>query len=320
MIVLAGDIGGTSSRFQWCVAEGECSEKQVLRYSSGDFSSFAALLNQVLADTGLERVDVACFGLPGPIDGLRVDLTNLPWRIDAEELVRDLPLTRVLLINDFQAAALGIDQVAADGLLCLHTAEADPEGNRLVVGAGTGFGVAPVCRIGGSHRPQPSEGGHIAFAPANADQVQLLLWFQRRFGYVAYEDLLSGEGLVRIYAFCAERGGDDVPEGLTPAQIPVLAEEGDVVAVSALMFFVSIYGQLVGDLALVWPARGGVYIAGGIGARIVRWMRSPLFTDAYLAKDRMSHLVEKLPVYLVLDDLVGLKGALQLARQAAVAE
>ncbi|WP_282754283.1 glucokinase [Desulfuromonas thiophila] len=318
MLLLAGDVGGTSARFQWlAVGERKTERSAVHSYRSADFASFSDLLAQLLRDCGIDRVDVACFGLPGPVNEAEVTLTNLPWHIRVCLLKARLPLATVTLINDFQAAALGIDELAADALICLHEGRFDPAGNRLVVGAGTGLGVAPVYQRRGRFYPQSSEGGHMAFAPLDEEQERLLHWLHERWRHVSYEDLLSGSGLETLYLYHLRRMGRSEAPVLRAAEVHAAAERGEAAAVAALTCFVNIYGQFVGDAALLWPARAGIYIAGGIGGRIARWMRGSAFTEYFLAKDRMREVVEQMPVYLVTDELIGLKGALLQARRSA---
>ncbi|EAT15286.1 Glucokinase [Desulfuromonas acetoxidans DSM 684] len=317
MILLAGDIGGTTSRFQWLDSETPESQSTLFYYPSKRFSSFTALLTTLLSDSGITQVDVACFGLPGPVQGCQVALTNLPWTIDACELQEQLPLKEISLVNDFQAAALGIDALREEKILCLHPGEFDPAGNRLVVGAGTGLGVAPVYQLEGHFYPQSSEGGHIAFAPVTDEQSRLMDWLHRERSHISYEDLLSGEGLGRLYRFHFQQRNNRQPTLFSAAMIHELAEQGDEVAIAALRMFVNIYGQFIGDVALIWPARAGIYIAGGIAGKIIRWMTPEDFTWYFLAKESMNRVVEKMPVYLVKDELLGLKGAMRSARRLA---
>lgn len=316
MIVLAGDIGGTRARFQFL--DTDTPQTSAARhYRSADFSSFIELLRAFLAESGLKKVDVACFGLPGPVTNAEVTLTNLPWHISAYEVSAQLPITAVHLLNDFQAAALGVDVLSRDEVVCLYAGDYDAGGNRLVVGAGTGLGVAPVYQLAGQFYPQSSEGGHMVFAPVNNQQKDLLAWLNDCWPYVSYEHLLSGTGLETLYQFCSQPYCTLVPSTVSAANVHALAEQGDASAVAALTLFVNIYGQFIGDIALLWPARAGIYIAGGIGAKIVPWMQSAAFTDFFLKKDIMCGVVEKMPVYLVTDELMGLKGALLMAKRMA---
>ncbi len=320
MLLLAGDIGGTTARFQIADSEHETRGGEIFSYASADFSSFSALMCHLLREKNLPELDAACFGLPGPVTNQQVELTNLPWRISVQELKRQIPVKQIRLINDFYAAALGIDQLAEQDICCLYAGKFDPEGNRLVVGAGTGLGVAPVYQLGGRFYPQASEGGHMDFAPLNKEQESLLTWLHSRWDHVSYENILSGSGLETLYRFCQERDDPircttEITARVRAPEVHALARAGDKVAVDAIRLFVNIYGEFVGNVALIWPSRAGIYIAGGIGAKIADWMKSREFVSFFLNKGTMRPLVETMPVYLVMDDMLGLKGAMLMARR-----
>lgn len=321
MLLLGGDIGGTTSRFYLKDTADETRFEGTVSYSSRDFSSFYALLYHLLREHDVAQVDGACFGLPGPIADKEVELTNLPWRISVDEVKRLGPIKQVELINDFYAAALGVDLLTSADYVCVYEGQYDPKGNRLVIGAGTGLGVAPVYQIGGCFYPQPSEGGHMDFAPLNQEQDDLLRWLHSQWDHVSYENILSGSGLETLYRFCAQQKRhsnfnlNDMFTHVSAAQIHELALHGDDVAADAVRLFVNIYGEFVGNAALIWPARAGIYLTGGIGPRIAEWIKSPEFVSFFLNKGTMRPLVEKMPVYLVMDDMMGLKGAMLMAQK-----
>lgn len=325
MLLLAGDIGGTTARFQIVDTEDESRDTGTFSYPSGDFPGFSSLLHHLLRDRNIPELDAACFGVPGPVADQQAELTNLPWRISVQKLKRQIPVKQIRLVNDFYAAALGIDLLTEQDRCCLHAGQFNPQGNRLIVGAGTGLGVAPICQFGGRFYPQASEGGHMDFAPLNQEQEILLQWLHLRRKRVSYENVLSGGGLETLYRFCLERNTHPLHISETTAHVRAseihhMAQTGDKVAVDAIRLFVNIYGAFVGNAALMWPARAGIYIAGGIGAKIIEWMKSPEFVSCFLDKGSMGLLVETMPVYLVVDDMIGLKGAMLMARKLVLKE
>jgi glucokinase len=293
----------------------------VISYPSRDFPSFYVLLRHLLRDQNISHVDGACFGLPGPITDKQVELTNLPWSICVDDIKLQLPISQVELINDFYAAALGVDLLGATDCRCVFEGQYDAGGNRLVIGAGTGLGVAPVYQIGGRFYPQPSEGGHMDFAPLNQEQDDLLRWLHTQWDHVSYENILSGSGLETLYRFCAQQAhhststGAQINTRVRASEVHRLALLGNAVAGKALRLFVNIYGEFVGNAALIWPARAGIYLAGGIAPRIADLMTSREFVSFFLNKGTMRPLVEKMPVYLVMDDMMGLKGAVLMAQR-----
>jgi len=315
MLLLAGDIGGTKS---WLRAvDSEAPEKILAeaKYPSQTFDSLESIIQQFSQTFQFSHFESACFGLPGPVSGRQADLTNLPWHIDADHLQQQCSIDQVELINDFQAAAFGIDGLNPSQYVVLHPGEYDGRGNRLVVGAGTGLGIAPIVRCMDGFWPQPCEGGHMDFAPVNQTQQALLSWFWQVWPHVSYERILSGAGLEALYAFFAGLDPHDHQAWFSAEQVYSFAEQGQQHAVSALDAFVEIYGSYIGNVALLWPSRAGVYIAGGIAGKIKAWMEKSSFLYNLHNKGRMQKLVMSMPIYLVTDPALGLTGAMFRARR-----
>ena len=326
MKVLAGDIGGTKTLLQ--IAEVEGNEIAVLhraRFSSQAYATFESLLGDYLeqAPAALSKdIASACFGIAGPIHSpeqgpCTAKVTNLPWHLDEAQLRGRLAVPRVHLINDFYATASGIDALRDEDLAVLHPGTTLTQGPRLVVGAGTGLGVAQLLWSEGRYRPFPSEGGHIHFAPTDAEQEELLDYMKNHFERVSYERLVSGTGLSNIYSFLVNRhtgSGDEIRPSLLESPDPAAAiteqaQRGDAMAQRTVRLFLSIYGAVVGDLALVSLAYGGIYIAGGIAPKLLSEMRDGTFMQAFLHKGRMAPLVKQMPIQIILNQDVGLLGA-----------
>lgn len=312
--VLAGDVGATKVFLRVLEVE----QRHIVaeyRYASADFSSLSSLVQSFQSEFDFPQLSSACFGLPGPVQGRRAELTNLPWMVDADELETTCQIGRVDIINDFYAAALGVDEVGDDDFITLQKGEFDTAGNRLVVGAGSGLGVAPVKNCNGHFIPQPSEGGHMDFAPNNEQQVEILAWLHQKWSHVSYERLLSGEGLETLYFFYSLEAHGAGQRIMRAAEVHEAALAGEDVALKALATFVEVYGAYVGNAALIWEAKAGIFIAGGIAPKIRDWMERPEFINAFLNKGRMKKIVEKLPVYLVTNEKVGLLGAMKRAME-----
>jgi glucokinase len=165
---------------------------------------------------------------------------------------------------------------------------------------------------GANIRAWSTEGGHVDFAPVDEQQIELLQFLIKRHGHVSYERLLSGDGLVALYEYCSgnECTGD-------AAWVHAQAEAGNATAGRALSLFVSIYGAFVGNMALLFKPQGGIYITGGIAAKIISWMKSDDFMSAYLNKGRMRALAQQTSVYLVINERVGVIGAISEAVKQA---
>ncbi|MDG6773635.1 glucokinase [Thiomicrorhabdus sp. ZW0627] len=358
MLFLAGDIGGTKALLQLIAFRPETSERTLLgqnRYLCQDFDSLESIIQTFLSSLNLSSsfIESACFGLPGPVNGRIVQLTNLPWIVDADQIEQACSIRKVSFINDFHAAALGVPALEPDQVLPLYMPPLQEQGAQckisnhfLVIGAGTGLGVSPVFYDGVHVHPVASEGGHFDFAPISQTQQLLLTWLWQQYEHVSYERVLSGPGLETLYCFfelfdCPTTYSLDDSQNLkknrlentqnnqvglfiaqslkqsgypttpTAAEIYRAAELNDPIAVKALTEFVTIYGAFVGASALFWGASQGVYLAGGIAIKIFDWIRKPYFHQAYIEKGRMSKIVESRPVYLVSDDTLGLRGAMQ---------
>jgi glucokinase len=318
-VVLAGDIGGTKTLLQIAEFGGGTAPRVIReeRYDSRAYDDLTPMLREFLnTDTG-QQPAAACFGVAGPVAAeattQHAKLTNLPWRLDSQNLSDALGIP-ARLINDFQAIGYGIEALEPYDLETLHEAEPREGAPRVVLGAGTGLGVALLFRHDDHYEAYPTEGGHADFAPTGEDQDALLTHLRGIHRRVSYERILSGPGLEAIYRFLLHReGGSQDPlldEPDPPAAISRSALAGeDPRAARALDMFVEMYGTLAGNLALTCLARGGVYVAGGIAAKILPKLREGAFARAYLSKGRMSDLVASMPLRVVTDPKVGLKGA-----------
>ncbi|MEK6551760.1 MAG: glucokinase [Pseudomonadota bacterium] len=326
MQVLAGDIGGTNTRL--CITETDGRHHQTYiecRYASGDHADLAAIVRRFMADVGShirEMPGLACFAVAGAVEvtpaGETARITNLPWVVSSQVLSKEFGFRHVRVINDFQAVGYGIEGLGSGGLAALQEGTAVAGGPRAVLGAGTGLGQTVLVWQGDHYEALPTEGGHVSFAPTSPLQDELLTFLRARHGRVSCERLISGPGLVAIYEFLRSQG--DVTEspavagslraGDPGAAISTAAlEKNDALANAALNLFIEIYGAHAGDLALTIGASGGVYVAGGIAAKILPRLREGIFTRAFNDKGRMRRLTEAMPVSVVTADTVGLIGA-----------
>lgn len=319
MRVLAGDIGGTKVLLQIAEADGRsCRVHAEARYESAQYPDFMLLVEEFLRLTRVHDLRAACFGIAGPVrptaDGEAADVTNLPWRIESGALVRELKIPRVRLINDFQAVGYGIAALGAEDFAVMQQGQRQPRATCALIGAGTGLGQGLLVWANDYYEAVATEGGHADFAPIDEVQMDLLGYLRGRFGRVSYERILSGPGLVNVYGFFLARGIPGAP-GLLQAEDPpaaitkaALAAE-DPAAVETLRLFVRVYGAQCGNLALTCLATGGVYIAGGIAAKLLPALRKGEFVRAFSDKGRMSALLATIPIDVILNPRVGLIGA-----------
>ncbi len=326
MRVLAGDIGGTNARL--AVVEVSDAETRLVHERRFATHAFAALADMVHGfrpelDAPPER---ACFGIAGRVIDGQCHGPNLPWPVNEPELAAAIGVPTTL-VNDFTAVGYGLGRLGVGDLETLQQGKPVEHGVVAVIGAGTGLGEGFLVWDGTRYRAQASEGGHVDFAPADHLEWQLRQSLQPRFGHVSYERVASGPGLVDIYRHLAARG-NTVPEaamvraemrGGDPAAVIVRHAVActDALCVQTLDLFVSVLGAQAGNLALTVLALGGVYVAGGIAPRIVANLKAGPFLVSFRSKGRLSDVVARVPVHVVMNPNVGLFGAAAVAAGVA---
>ena len=326
--LLAGDVGGTNLRLSYFDGGGGALvQGWSAQYRTASFAGIRELIERFLLDAreaGEARpVVAAAFGVAGPVRDGRVVSSQIPWTIDAVTVANALGLGSVRLVNDLFANGLGIPELGPGDFAVLNEGAEELDGNAALISPGTGLGESILVREGAGFRPIPSEGGNASFAPRGPDEIDLLRWLEREVGFVSFERILSGPGLVNLYRF--ERSRVEEPEPAWLAEriaaagdaAPVVAEAAlsgrDGACRRALERFASILGGEAGNLALKGLATGGVFVGGGIPPKILPVLREGGFLDAFRDKGRLGTVLEKMPVKVVLDDRCALLGAARLA-------
>src|SRR5947208_1634172 len=318
-MILAGNIGATRVLLAAYQNEGSQLQCVVQRlYKTQDHSGIAEVLKDFVNTEGVP-VHAACFGVAGPVRAGKSKISNLEWTIDSRELASQLKLGSVGLLNDLEAYAYGVDALASTDFITLSEGAEDSEGNRVVISARTGLGVAGLYWDGFRHHPFACEGGHADFAPRNELEMDLLGYLQKKYGRISCERILSGPGIKNIYDFLRDTKKEDEPQWLReqisgapdpPALISQIAlENKSSICDRTLSIFVSIYGAETGNCALHFMATGGIFIGGSIAAKIVPKMKDPIFMQSFLNKGRMEPLLKEMPVKIVLNDDSGIIGA-----------
>jgi len=321
-MILAGDIGGTRNLLAAFQTEGSKLQLVVEKtYKSQQHEGLQEIISTFVKTEGIP-VHSACFGVAGPVRGGKSKISNLPWTIDSRELAAQLKLGTVGLINDLEAYAYGIDALESKDFVTLSEGlGADAEGNRVVIAARTGLGVAGLYWDGFRHHPFPCEGGHADFAPKSDLEAELAQYLRKKYDHVSCERILSGPGIKNIYDFLRDAGKAKEPGWLQKqmseapdpsALISQLALENKAaICDQALNIFVGVYGSETGNRALNFMATGGVFIGGNIAAKNVPRMQDPIFMNSFLNKGRMSALLADMPVKIVMNDDSGIIGAAQ---------
>ena len=311
-MILAADIGGTKTRLG--LFDGGIHPVAAATVATTDFDRPTDLIATFLEPYRI-RPTRACFGVAGPVVDGNVRQVNLPWIVDAAEFERELALD-VLLVNDIVANARGIGLLPESDFAVVNEGIADPFGVRAVVSAGTGLGEAALWWDGSSYRAAPSEGGSSTFGPTNLLEAELYHFLAAEQGRVTFGHVCSGPGLQNVYRFLAGAG-----EAPSPAAIAAEAEaDPDSIAGAALDLVVSVYGARAGDVVLGHAATGGVYLGGGIAPKILPRILDGRFLESFTDKGRLSWLLERTPVHVVLNPDAALIGAAAVAREAPPAE
>jgi glucokinase len=297
--VLVADIGGTNARFALAtMAGGAVSVGEMHAFRAEDYESI-----RDAADAFLEAVQakprLACFAVAGPITDAVVEFTNSPWVLDIEKTKRQMKLDRLLAINDFEALATSVRQLKPADFLDVKAGEGDASAPILVIGPGTGLGQALIAPGPAGDRVIPTEGGHVAFAPYDDEEIEVLRFIRREHKRVSIERLLSGRGLVNIHrALCAIAGtpraslqADEITRAALTKEFPI--------AVKAVDMFCAVLGSAAGDAVLSTGARGGVFLGGGIIPKIREAFLKSAFVERFLDKGRMRDFVSAVPIKLI---------------------
>ncbi|THD61868.1 glucokinase [Phenylobacterium sp.] len=313
---LVGDVGGTNARFALIDAEGRVRNLHI--YPSANYSS----LNDIIADylertMGRKRVPRAVIAVAGPVVDGEIEFTNLDWQVSEGDLLAQFEFEAVKLINDFAAQALACPMLTGEALKVLGPPRRGPPDCPMVVlGAGTGFGVAGLARSDRGDVAVATEGGHAAFAPSDDLEVEIWSQFRTIHGRVSIERILSGRGLFELYGVMGKLRQME-PHLADEKAVFEAASKGDVLAAEAVDRFCAILGSVAGDLALSFGARGGVFISGGIAPRMVERLAASEFRARFEAKGRLSSYLQQIPTSLVVHPYPAIIGA---ARELSMME
>ncbi|OZB36546.1 MAG: hypothetical protein B7X44_05515 [Halothiobacillus sp. 15-55-196] len=330
-MILAGDIGGTKT----LLALFEEERGRILfqkRFESAIADRFDKLLADFLAEVERsalvkEAINAAGFGIAGPVTGepgsQKVQATNLPWQMDSRTISHQLGGVPVVFANDLVVSGTAAIASKPAYRVALNPSAMETTGHAAVIAAGTGLGEALFYYDGVTHHPMPTEGGHTDFAPNDALESELWAYLRRHHnGHVSYERILCGRGFYHLYGFVRDQGL--APE--SPHMVEKFAQVSDpsalitqqavagsdAISVRACQLFARIYGAEAGNLALKSLPFGGVFVAGAIAGHILPFLQQE-FMRGFLDKGRFSGLLQQIPVWVVSDPELALKGAAVLA-------
>jgi glucokinase len=308
---LIGDIGGTNARFALI----DRASPTIMRFPderTADHATIDDAIDRVLRSAD-RRPRAALLALAGPIAGDAVHLTNCDWIVVPKRLIARFGLAEVILLNDFEALSLSLADLGPSDLDQVGGGAALPERARLVVGPGTGLGAGALIHARGTWIPIPGEGGHVDLGPVSPRDMAIWPHIERS-GRVSAETLLCGPGLVRLYRAVAAANNASASL-VTPADVVAAGFAGsDQSAAEAMHLFGTYLGRFAGDLALVFVALGGVYLAGGISGRIAPALKTGAFREAFVDKFPHRALLERISTAIITKPDAALAGIAAFAR------
>jgi len=310
--ILLGDIGGTNVRFAVLTA-GDLGPIAHLPVSN--YRSLGGAIGDYLERHGDGTPpDAALLGVAGAVERGRGVLVSSQWEIDAGAIHAQYGIKSVHLLNDFEALAYALPHLTQHDVRAIAAGGKPPPGEAMaVLGPGTGLGMAGVVHRGEHITVVPTEGGHATLPGTTPREDAVIAYLRERFGHASAERALSGPGLQNLHAAVAALDGVTVP-ARPAAEITRLALEGSCpVCAAALDMFCAMLGTVAGDLALMFRARGGIYIAGGIGARIVDKLQQSDFLARFKDKGRFRSYLERIPVTVIVNPDSAFRGLKALA-------
>ncbi|MGQ3675022.1 glucokinase [Xanthobacter sp. TB0139] len=309
--VLLADIGGTTTRVARAGRDGALFD---IRLESNDsYGHLSELLLDYLAQTGGERPRMAVLAVAAPVDGEEVRLVNRAWSFSRGQLAEELGLDRLDVENDFVALGHGIPCLKREDLLSLGAWRTPVQGVRLVCGPGTGLGAALLAPRGDGYEVLASEAGHMRFGAVTTDEARLLAHMVRDLGPVAVEHVLSGPGLERLHRILSG-------EELSSRAIIKAAVSGQTSERESCHVFLRVLGRVLGDLALAFEARGGVYVAGGIGRALAPLMMESPLREAFEDHPPFNERLAQVPLHIITHATPGLLGVGEIGRRLLLAQ
>jgi len=311
--VVLADVGGTNVRFA-VLKDGVLGP--IVHLAVAEYERLSdALAAFMVHQPGRSAICNAIFGVAGVVEGGRCVLTNNPWVVDAQELRTRFGFANVCVVNDFEALAWSLPHFTSNDVRKLGGFEVKPNAPMLVLGPGTGLGVAVYapCEQGGL--AMRTEAGHSTMPSGSKREDAIIEMLRNRFGHASAERILSGHGLENLYQAIAVLDSLSVPER-SAAEITKEGLAGHCAASrNAIETFCAMLGEVAGNLALGIGAQGGVFITGGITTYLREYLPQSRFRARFEAKGRMSRYVAAIPVYLILHEDPAFVGLQSLARQ-----
>jgi glucokinase len=310
---LLGDVGGTTARFA-VLMDDILSPIDHLPVSQHR-SMIDAIDSFLRSRRDRNRISAAVLGVAAPVESGRSVLVNSQWVVDATELRAAFGFKSIGLINDFEAIAYALPHLNVRDVKPLAGGEPQLGESMAVIGPGTGLGMAGIVRRDDRMTIIPTEGGHATLPGTTPREDAVIAHLRYKFGHVSAERALSGPGLENLHAAIAAIDGIAVPSETAAEIVRQALDRSCPVSVAAVDMFCAMLGTVAGDLALMFRARGGVYIAGGIAPRIVDLLARSEFLARFRAKGRFQSYLERVPTAVIVNSDAAFLGLKALARE-----
>jgi glucokinase len=299
------DIGGTNTRVGQCAGI-ELNYKSIRRYRNAEYPGVEAILRDYLTYNPGRPIAI-CIDMAGPVHNGSGTLTNLNWTVDSEAMKSSFGALNVMVLNDLQAQGHAVRYLNPESLSPVLTGQkADETAARLVINVGTGLNVAMVIDTGGRTMVPAAEAGHITLQAVNDEEKNLRDWVAEHHASPGIEEILSGRGLERLYAWVCHDEGRGTP--LQASEIMSKFESSEPLASRTIELFVRFFGRYAGDLALITLPLGGIFLVGGVIRHLGPHLLRMGFAEAFTDKGRFSPFIKQVPVHLVIDDYAALCG------------
>jgi glucokinase len=317
--LLAGDVGGTKTNLAlYKIFKNNFEIITEKSYQSSSYPTLFTIINLFISENKLPLPNRMCIGVAGPIIHGKAEITNLSWEIDIESIRKETGIKEIHLLNDLEATAYGLAALTTEDIITLQQGDASVKGNIAIIAPGTGLGEAGLYWDGKSYYPFPTEGGHCDFCPRTDLDIDLLHFLQKKYGVVSWEKAVAGPGIHDIYIFLRGIRNLEEPVWLADAlkkddPSAVISHAAvnnkDAVCVEAMEIFVRYLARESSNLVLKMRATGGLFLAGGIPAKIAPLLQKENYYKNYLDCDRMQNLLQQVPIHIITNDKTAMMGA-----------
>ena len=313
--VIVGDVGGTNARLAIAkrLSNGKIDLTHVGIKPVEEFRSLEAALENWLVEIE-EKPKTAVFALAGVTGADEVRFTNSDWVVSASKIKEIFGVDDVLLVNDFAAQAMAIPATKDNAFEVINKGKPAAGAPKVILGPGTGLGMAGLVETNDGYRVMPTEGGHQAFAPRSDIEREILKILASAFDNVTFEHVVSGPGLLRVYKCLGTIRGEHTPFDTPPEIGEAAANLSSQLAVDAAKTLSLMLATFCANAILGMGAQGGCIIAGGVAEQLSKFIATDDFLERFKNIGTMSNYVRDVPLLRNTDKYAALRGAAMFAQ------